>query len=186
MTRAKIYLGVFQETKVTSGVYMRGSDGYNVIADDATIRHQGGISVFYNDPPILKVEEHQNFGPNFSRFQLTLDRRWWYIMDCYLDLENTSTIGIFIAAIGHHSSSTQLLVAGDLNLYEPNKDEETVTAMVVEGLKDMSTQLLTLHTKTCDRDGRAWITTCLVQEVRYRMYYLLGKERHLFWNVSIQ
>jgi hypothetical protein len=41
-----IYVGVFQETKQTDGIYTCQSSGYQVIAPDAPSKHQGGITVF--------------------------------------------------------------------------------------------------------------------------------------------
>ena len=47
MSQANIGLGIFQETKVTDGIYTRGSAGYSVVATDAPSRHCGGVEVFY-------------------------------------------------------------------------------------------------------------------------------------------
>ena len=44
MSQANMDLGIFQETKVTDGIYTRGSDGYSVVATDAPIRHRGGLA----------------------------------------------------------------------------------------------------------------------------------------------
>ena len=41
MSQANMDLGILQETKLTDGVYTRGSAGYNVIATDASSRHRG-------------------------------------------------------------------------------------------------------------------------------------------------
>ena len=45
MSQANMDLGILQETKITNGVYTRGSAGYKVIATDAPSRHRGGVAL---------------------------------------------------------------------------------------------------------------------------------------------
>ena len=80
MDQTNMNLGVFHETKVTSGIYMRGLSGYNVIAAYAQSRCQGEIAVFHRDSTVFKIEEQQNFRPNFVSFQIAFKGRRWYIM----------------------------------------------------------------------------------------------------------
>ena len=47
MSQANMDLGILQETKITNGVYTRGSAGYKVIATDAPSRHRGGVALFH-------------------------------------------------------------------------------------------------------------------------------------------
>ena len=63
-------LGIFQETKLTPGIYTRGSAGYSVIATDAPSRHRGGVALFYGSEPHFVVEAVEKFGPNVIGFQL--------------------------------------------------------------------------------------------------------------------
>ena len=51
MSQANMDLGILQETKLTDGVYTRGSAGYNVIATDAPSRHRSGVALFTAPPP---------------------------------------------------------------------------------------------------------------------------------------
>ena len=55
MYQANMDLGIFQETKLTGGVYNRGSDGYSVIATDAPIQQRGGVAMFYRPSPRYAV-----------------------------------------------------------------------------------------------------------------------------------
>ena len=55
MYQANMDLGIFQETKLTGGVYTCGSAGYSVIAMDAPIQHRGGVAVFYRPSPRYAV-----------------------------------------------------------------------------------------------------------------------------------
>ena len=47
MSQANMDLGISQETRITNGIYTRGSAGYNVIATGAPSRHHGGVTLFY-------------------------------------------------------------------------------------------------------------------------------------------
>ena len=46
VSQANMDLGIFQETKVTDGIYTRGLAGYSVVATDAPTQHHGGVAVF--------------------------------------------------------------------------------------------------------------------------------------------
>ena len=56
MSQANMDLGILQETKLTDGIYTRGSDGYSAIATDAPSRHCGGVALFYRSKPHFVVE----------------------------------------------------------------------------------------------------------------------------------
>ena len=80
MSQANIDMGILQETKLTDGIYTRGSAGYSVVATDAPSRHRGGVAIFYRSAPNVAVEAVQKFGPNVIGFQLeTLARRWYIV-----------------------------------------------------------------------------------------------------------
>ena len=53
--QANLYLGVFQETKVTDRVHMRELLGYCVLAADTTISHCRVFAVFYWDTSHFQV-----------------------------------------------------------------------------------------------------------------------------------
>ena len=46
ISQANMNLGILQKTKLTDGIYTRGSAGYSVIATDALSRHRGGVTLF--------------------------------------------------------------------------------------------------------------------------------------------
>ena len=56
VSQANMDLGIFQETKVTDGIYTRGSAGYSVVATDAPSRHHGGVAVFHRTALHFAVE----------------------------------------------------------------------------------------------------------------------------------
>ena len=56
MSHANMDLGILQETKLTDGIYTRGSVSYSVIAMDAPSRHCGGVALFYRSEPHFVVE----------------------------------------------------------------------------------------------------------------------------------
>ena len=56
MEQANPDMGIFQETKITDGVYTRASAGYRVVATDAPSRNSGGITMFYREEVGFAVE----------------------------------------------------------------------------------------------------------------------------------
>ena len=103
-------LGILQETKLTNGVYTRGSAGYSVIATDAPSRHRGGIAIFYRSVPHFVVEAVEKFGPNIIGFQIATGARRWYIVGVYLAPDNTTTMERVSEAIRSRPRGAELLV----------------------------------------------------------------------------
>ena len=68
-------LVTLQETKLSDGVYTRGSVGYSVIATDAPSRHRGGVAIFYRSEPHFVVKAVEKFGTNVIGFQLATGAR---------------------------------------------------------------------------------------------------------------
>ena len=92
--------------------------------------------------PHFAVEAVQQFGPNVVGFQMATGERWWYIVGCYLALDNTLTIESVVAALKERPRGAELLVAGDLNvnLSDPEGDrrgEGFAGAMETEGIEDI-------------------------------------------------
>ena len=117
-------MGIFQETKVTDGIYTRGSAGYSVVATDAPIRHCGGVAVFHRPATHFAVKAVQQFGPNVVGFHLVMGGRRWYIVGCYLAPNDTLIIESVGAALKGRPRGAELLVTGDFNvkLAEPEVD----------------------------------------------------------------
>ena len=84
ISQANMDLGIFQETKLTDGIYTRRSAGYSVVVTDAPSRHRGRVAVFHRPAPHFLVEAVQQFGLNVIGFQLVTGERQWYIVGCYL------------------------------------------------------------------------------------------------------
>ena len=184
MSQANMDLGIFQETKITNDVYTHRSDGYNVAATDAPIRHRGGVAVFYCPPPHFAVEAIHKFGPNVVGFQMATGERQWYIVGCHLAPDDTSTIDILFASIKEQPWGTELTVAGDLNvqLSDPEGDQreqEIAAVPTTEGLEDMSAHFLPCRSSWC-RECRTWSMLLAGREVRYRIDYIIGTDLRLF------
>ena len=77
MSQANMDLGIFQETKVTDGIYNRRSAGYIVDATYVPSQHRGGVGVFYRPEPHFALEAVQQFGPNIVGFYLETGKRRW-------------------------------------------------------------------------------------------------------------
>ena len=89
----------------------------------------------------------QYFSTNVVGFQLETGEQRWYIIECYLTLDDTSTIESVIAALKECPQGSELLVAGDLNtnLDQPEGDwmeEDIAEALTASVLEDMSYHLL--------------------------------------------
>ena len=110
MSQANMDLGILEETKMTDGIYTRGSAGYSVVATDTPSRHRGGVAMFHRPAPHLAVEAVWKYGMNVIGFQLATGARQWYIVGCYLAPNDTSTIE------RDQPKGEELLVAGDLNI----------------------------------------------------------------------
>ena len=59
VSQSNMDLGIFQETKLTDGIYNCGSSKYSVVATDAPRRHRGRVAVFYWPAPHFAVEAVQ-------------------------------------------------------------------------------------------------------------------------------
>ena len=147
MSQANMDLDILQETKLTDGIYTRGSAGYSVVAMDAPIRHCGGVAIFHWTAPHFAVEAVRKYGPNVIGFQLATGARRWYIVGCYLARDDTLTIDRVVEALRDRPKGAELLVVGDLNTNlaapEGDKREDYIAATIVtEGLEDMSQHFL--------------------------------------------
>ena len=116
MSQANMDLGILQETKLTDGVYTRGSAGYNVITTDAPSRHRGGVTLFYRPTPHFVVEAVDRCGPNVMVFQVATGERRWHIVRAYVAPEDEVTMETVIAEIGRKPPGADLMVAGDFNV----------------------------------------------------------------------
>ena len=112
-------LGILQETKLTNGVYTRGSARYSVITTDALSRHRGGVTIFYRSEPHFVVEAVEKFGPNVIGFQLAAGAQRWYIVGLYLAPDDTTTMERVSEAIRSRPRGAELPVAGDFNVDLP-------------------------------------------------------------------
>ena len=189
MSQANMDLDIFQETKLTDGIYTRELAGYSVVATDAPSRHRGRVAVFHWPSQHFVVEAVQQLSPNVVGFQLATGERQWYIVVCYLAPNNTSMIESVVDALKESPRGAELLVAGDfnVNLLEPEGDrkgEYITAAMATEGLEDMSVHFFPRRGSWC-RYGRTWSMIREGREVRSRTDYILGTDRRLFGNVSV-
>ena len=68
-------LGIFQEKKLTNGIYTRGLEGYRFFAMAAPRRHPGGVAILYCCSQYVAVEAVQTFGPNIVGFHMEMGER---------------------------------------------------------------------------------------------------------------
>ena len=77
VSQANMNLGIFQEKKLTNGVYTHGSVRYSVVATDTPIWHRGRVTVFYRPSPCFVVEAVQKFRPNVIVFHMVMGGCQW-------------------------------------------------------------------------------------------------------------
>ena len=190
VSQANMDLGIFQETKLTDGIYTRGSASYSIVATDAPSRHRGGVAIFYRSEPHFAVEAVEMFGPNVIGFQIVTGERRWYIVGVYLAPDNTETMERVTKAIRSQPRRAELLVAGDFNadLETPEGDrraEAIATSLATEGLEDMASHFLPRESRWC-RDRRTWGILRKGREVRSRTDYILGTDSRVIRNVAVR
>ena len=190
VSQVNIDLRIFQDTKLTNGIYTCGSVGYSIVATDTPSRHCSGVSFFYRLSPHFAVEAIQKFGPDTVGSHMTAGERQWCIIGCYLIPDNTLTIYIFVAALNERPQGAELLVAGDFNvkLLDPEggwKGEEIAVVLTAEGLEDMLVHFPP-RWFSWFRDGRTWSMVQAGREVRSGTDYILGTYCCLFCHVSIR
>ena len=183
-------LGIFQDTKLTDGIYTRGSARYSVVATDAPSQDRGGVAIFHWPAPHFAAEAVRKLGPNVIGFQLATGARRWYIVGCYLTPNDTLTIERVIEALRERPEGAELLVAGylNINLAAPEgerKEEDIATMIALEGLEDMAPHFLPRQRRWC-RDRWTWGMLRKGREARSWTDYILGTDRHIFGNVSVQ
>ena len=147
MSQANMDLRILQETKLTDGIYTRGSAGYSVIATDAPSRHRGGVALFYRSKSHFVVEAVDKFGPKVLGFQLATGAQRWYIVGVYIAPEDTETMERVMEAIQRKPRGADLMVAGKFNvdIAAPEGDrraEDISTELATAGLEDMARKFL--------------------------------------------
>ena len=116
MGQLNVYVGVFQEAKLTDSIYTRGSAGYRVVVTPAPIRHRSSIAIFYLDPPSFAVEVIRQFNANFTMCQLETGDKRWYIVRCYLMSGHGAMIQEVEAAMAERPRGTEMIVVGEFKL----------------------------------------------------------------------
>ncbi len=59
MDQLGVDIGFLLETKLTGGIYIRHSSGYNVLASNATSSSSGEIALFWRGNILYEVKEMQ-------------------------------------------------------------------------------------------------------------------------------
>ena len=160
MSQANVDLGIFQEKKVTTGIYTRESSGYRVVALEAPSAYIGGVALFYCAAEHFFVKALQIHVANVASFQLVSGGQRWYIVGCYLAPDNPLTIEDVVAFIIQRPQGATLLVDGDFNndLAAPEgwaQEKEIVAALAVTEMEDMSAYFLP-HNKSWLKDIKTW------------------------------
>ena len=146
MGKMGVDVGVFQETKITKGIYPRSGFGYSVFATDARSRSCGGVALFWRDCDGCAVEEQRGWGPNVLSFHLVTGRGRFYCIGAYCPPSDVDeeAIGDIQRAWAQCPKGSHPIVLGDLNanIHNPQTDRDmavTEQAAAMD-IQDMSRQ----------------------------------------------
>ena len=117
MDQMGVDVAVFQETKVTHGVYPRSGHGYSVFAADTSRKRCGGVALVWRDCDSCAVEEQKSWGANVLSCHLITGRGKYYLIGAYCppsDLDDTAIQDVQ-RAWGKCPKGYEPLLLGDLN-----------------------------------------------------------------------
>ena len=180
---------VFQETKLTEGIYTRKSSGYKVVATPAPSQHQGGVAFLYRYYPAFAVKAIRQFGANGIAYQLVTGERRWYIDGCSLEPGDKTTIRDVEAAMAEKPIGVELIFTGDLKVDLEKaggrvRDKKITVAVVKAGLEDLAVHFFPQRRTWC-RDQRMWGSVRQWRVVRSWTDYILGSDHRIFQNVAV-
>ncbi len=143
--------GILIETKLTEGVYMHWSSGYNARSTHAPSKWQGGISLFWRTSRTYEIEEVEMRGPNVLSCQLILGATQWYIVGCYIPLTNLTSSTHVDEAWWACPKGCHPILLGDLNvnLAAPCNERDDTIANQVDAMV-----LTNMSNHFCQRRGR--------------------------------
>ena len=99
MSQRNVNLGVFQEAKVTGGIFARESIGYCVTATSVLIPHHSDVAVFYHEAEHFYLEVLCIHSLNVVRFKMVKVWQRWHVLRCYIAPDDASTIEYAVTAI---------------------------------------------------------------------------------------
>ena len=116
MAALGVDVGVFQETKVTNGIYARSGSGYSVFATDANSAWQGGVALFWREHDLFVVEEQQAWGPNVISWHMVTGRERFYCIGAYIPPTDLSALEYIDKAWKACPKHCKPMLMGDLNI----------------------------------------------------------------------
>jgi hypothetical protein len=140
-------IGIFQETKITGGIYTRSLSGYSFVASDAPSVHQGGIALFWRPNKSYEVEDWRVRGPNVLSFVIVMGGERFYAVGCYIPPNKLSTLTMIVQAWNECPSGHTPFLLGDLNVNlcasRDGRDEQIAEAVEdLMGLCNLSKHFL--------------------------------------------
>jgi hypothetical protein len=107
MNQMNVDIGFLMETKLTDGIHMRQSLGYQVYATLARPHSQGGVALFFHDLPQW---------PNVISCQLVTGQHWIPVVRAYIFLADESTLEFIRQATDSLPQWCKPLLLGDLKV----------------------------------------------------------------------
>ena len=115
-SHANMDMGIFQDTKLTNGVYTCGSVGSSVVTTDAPSRHRGGVTFFV--PAVTAICGRGHPSVWAQRCQLSTRDGVVAMVHHRVLTRPYGTLAkeFFVTALRERPRGAKLLVAGDLNI----------------------------------------------------------------------
>ena len=140
-------IGIFLETKITSGIYPRSSSGYSVVASNAASTHQGGIALFWRPNKSYEIKDWQVHSPNMLSFMIVMGGQQLCAVGCYILPNNLNMLPHIVQALNECPLGHTPILLGNLkvNLRAPRDNRDKQIAKTVEdvmGLCDLSKHFL--------------------------------------------
>jgi hypothetical protein len=179
MDQLGVDIGFLLETKLTWGIYIRHSSGYDVLALTAMLSSSGRISLFWRGINSYKVKEMQIWGPNVIYLHLMTGSIQFYVVGCYIPPSDLETLACIDKAWHECPKGAHPILVDDLNinLRAPRTAREETIAEQVDAI-----DLVNMFRHFCQRLGKRlqgrW-TWWLRREGRWissQCNYFLGRE----------
>ena len=116
MDQLGVDAGFLMETKLTEGIYMRHSSGYDVLASTATSPSSGGIAIFWRGNILFEVEETKMWGPNIISLHLMMGSIRFFVVRCYIRPSGLEALACIDKSWRKCLKGAHPILVGDLNL----------------------------------------------------------------------
>jgi hypothetical protein len=162
--------GFLTEAKLTSGIYTRQAQDYQVEATEATSQHSGGIALFWQRSDHWHMEAVRKHGHNVMSAVFVTGHVRYGIIGAYIPPDDISGVNFIAQANKALPQGLPLLLLGDLNadLASPRdaRSQEIAAEMAAHGLEDILLHFRQRRrychglTWRQEQSDRGWVRSC--------------------------